>query len=380
MIRIPGKIPIAISPMFWLFAGLLGYIFTQSLIGMAIWIGIIFISVLFHEFGHALTALCFGRSPRIELVAMGGLTYHDGEKLPLWKQFLIVLDGPLFGLLLFGIAWMLLQVDGLNTGVSGVILDWTANINLFWTFINLLPVLPLDGGQLMRIILEAIFGLRGLNYALLASAIAATLLSLLCFLYQSVLMGALFFLFAFQGYETWRKTRLLSEPDRSGSLKQALSDAETDLQAGRKEQALAAFESLRAQAKQGMIYVLATQYLAYLKYELGQTREAYDLLLGIRPHLSPDALSLLHRAAFDQKDYALVVDLAGNCFQNLPSAETALRTAYACAHLSQARPAVGWLQTALREGLQNIGQILADNSFDAIRSDPAFQEFLHSHS
>ena len=54
MIRIPGKIPIAISPLFWIFAALIGYLNSMSLVGTLIWMGIIVVSVLFHEFGHLL--------------------------------------------------------------------------------------------------------------------------------------------------------------------------------------------------------------------------------------------------------------------------------------------------------------------------------------
>jgi hypothetical protein len=97
MIRIPGRIPVSIYPTFWIVAALIGYVNSMSWMGTLIWMGIIFVSVLFHEFGHALTAVMFGKNPRIELVAFGGLTYHEGENLPFWKQFFIVLDGPLFG-------------------------------------------------------------------------------------------------------------------------------------------------------------------------------------------------------------------------------------------------------------------------------------------
>src|SRR5580692_10894316 len=93
MMRFNGKIPVAISPAFWIFAALIGYLWTGTFLGALIWVGIIFVSVLFHEFGHALTALLFGKKPRIELVALGGLTYHDGDKLPFWKQFFITLNG-----------------------------------------------------------------------------------------------------------------------------------------------------------------------------------------------------------------------------------------------------------------------------------------------
>ncbi|MBI3236126.1 MAG: M50 family metallopeptidase, partial [Chlamydiales bacterium] len=107
MITIPGKIPILIHPTFWLFAAIIGFMNSQSFIGTLIWVGIIFISVLFHEFGHALMACLFGKKPRIELVALGGLTYHSGEGLSLGKQFLIVLNGPLFGLILCGVVFFI---------------------------------------------------------------------------------------------------------------------------------------------------------------------------------------------------------------------------------------------------------------------------------
>ena len=96
MIHIPGKIPITIRPFFFLTAGLIGFLNSRSLVGTLVWIFVIFISVLVHEFGHGLTARAFGLKPRIELVALGGLTYHQGDKLPFLKQFFIVLNGPEF--------------------------------------------------------------------------------------------------------------------------------------------------------------------------------------------------------------------------------------------------------------------------------------------
>ena len=46
-----------------------------------IWVFVIFISILVHEFGHALTACYFGQKPRIELVAFGGLTYPGKQEI-----------------------------------------------------------------------------------------------------------------------------------------------------------------------------------------------------------------------------------------------------------------------------------------------------------
>lgn len=125
-----------------------------------------------------------------------------------------------------------------------------------------------------------------------------------------------------------------------------------------------------------MIYELSTQYLAFLKYEKGQAKEAYDLLRSIREELAGDALCLLHKVAYEQKDFSLVVELAGTCYQTWPTTETALRNAYAHAQMKQATPTVGWLQTAISEGLGNVKDVLSDRTFDPVRQDPSFQELL----
>lgn len=376
MLHFPGRIPISIYPTFWLFAALIGYLNSMSFLGTLIWVAIIFVSVLFHEFGHALTALMFGQHPRIELVALGGLTYHNGQKLPFWKQFFIVLDGPIFGFLLVIIATILLQVPALSQGMVGSMISLTRVVNLFWTLVNLLPVMPLDGGQLLRIILEGIFGLKGFKYAILASMIISVAISFFFFLTQAFLIGALFFLLAFQSYDTFRRIRHLSENDRDDSLREQLEKVEEFMQTGNKEEALRFCQEIRAKAKKGMIYELSTQYLAFLKYERGDSKEAYELLRSMREELSGDALCLLHKTAFEQKDFPLVAELAGTCFQNWPTAETALRNAYAHAHLKQVVPTVGWLQTAINEGLSNRNDVLSNQIFDPFRDDPSFQALL----
>lgn len=376
MITIPGKIPITIHPAFWIFAALIGYMNSYTFLGTLIWVGIILISVLIHEFGHALTAWCFGQKSRIELIALGGLTYHDGQKLSLWRQFIIVFNGPLFGFLLYLTAFFLLKVPSIEHSSSAPFLFLVRAVNLFWTIVNLLPVMPLDGGQLMRIIMEKIFGSKGVKYALVISMIVSVAISLAFFLYQAFIIGALFFLLAFQSFDTFRKMRNFSEPDRDESLKDLMSQAEDALQQGKKKEAEALFQRIRQMAKKGIIFNLATQYLAFLLYDGGDSKGAYQLLVSIRQEIGSDALCLLHKAAFEQKDYPLVAELAGSCFQTWPTAETALRNAYAHAELAQSVPAVGWLETAVTEGVDNFKDILNEKTFDAIRQSEPFQELI----
>lgn len=377
IIQINGRIPLTIHPTFWVFAAIIGYLNSQSFIGTLIWIGIIFVSVLFHEFGHALTALSFKQNPRIELVALGGLTYHEGGgDLPFWKQFLIVFNGPLFGFILVIVASFLLHVPSLADGMSGSILSLMRIVNLFWTVINLLPVMPLDGGQLMRIVLEKLFGAKGMRYALIASLCIAVLISVFFFLTQEFLVGSLFFLFAYQSYDLIRKTRHFSETDRLDGLRTLLIQVESCLQAGQKLQALQLCEKIRSEAKEGVIFETATQYLAFLKYEEGKLQEVYELLFSMREELVGEAMCLLQKAAFAQKDFPLVKKLAASCFQVWPTAETALRNAYAHAQLHEVTPAVGWVQTAQDEGLDNLKEVLSDPLFDPVRQESSFQEFL----
>ncbi len=373
MIKIPGKIPITIYPAFWIFAFLIGWLMADfDFISTLVWVGIIFVSVLFHEFGHALTAKMFGQKPRIDLVAMGGLTYHDGQNLPFWKQFIITLNGPLFGFLLVIGAHFLLKV------YPSLILRDIRNVNLFWTIINLLPILPLDGGQLMRLVFEKIFKVRGFHFALFTSMAVSLIASLLLFLTQNFFPGALFFLFAFENFDAYRRTKYLKESDRSDQLKKALQEAEAELRLGNKQHALDLFEAVRKEAKEGMIHALASQHLAFLDYEMGKKREAYLALVPLKDRLDPEGICLLHRLAFEENDYQLVFELAGPVFQLLPEAEVALRSAYACASLAQAEAAVGWLQTALSSGVENLKEIVQEKTFDPIRTNPAFLSFIQT--
>ncbi|MDR2539307.1 MAG: site-2 protease family protein [Chlamydiales bacterium] len=374
MLYIPGRIPIIIHPAFWIFATLIGYVNSLSLIGTLVWVVVIFISVLFHEFGHALTAFCFKQKPRIELVALGGLTYHEGKRLKFSKQFLIVFNGPFFGFILFGIATFLLQYPALGQGNLGLILRLLQGVNLFWTVCNLLPVFPLDGGQLLRIVLEAIWGVKGIKYSLITSIVIALLCSLLFFLMQGFFIGSLLFLLGFQSYDAYRKSRAMSSSDRNQQLHGLMKkiEATTD-----KKAAMELCEKVRIQAKKGMIFNQATEYLAFLCLEQELYKQAYDLLLPIRKEMSSEALCLLHKAAFEQEDFSLVTQIGARCFQSKPHPDIAIRNACASAALNEPIAAVGWLKTAIDEGVVNIQSMLTKSIFDPIRQDPLFQELLH---
>lgn len=377
MIRIPGRVPIVIFPAFWIFSFLIAFFISGGdFLQMFIWVGIIFISILVHELGHALTALCFGRECHIELVAMGGLTQHDGKALSFWKQFLITLNGPVFGFLLGLAAYFIAQAPQITSLSLKAFLISVKDINWFWTAVNLLPVLPLDGGQLLRILLEKLFHAKGVRWAFFFSMIAAFVLGLLLFLMHHLLASAILFLFAFESFTGFCKTRDFKESDRNLAFKDELLHAEMQLQQGPKEEALTAFEKLRDKTKEGLIYVMATQYASFLNYELGRKKEAYEALKSLKDKLDPQGLCLLHKVAFEENDFALVLELSGTVFQLISDVEVALRNAEAAASLNEVEAAIGWLETALSLGVLDLKNVITSKNFDAIRADPAFQLFV----
>lgn len=377
MISIPGPIPIQIFPFFWILIAIIGWINSFTFTGTFIWAAIIFFSVLIHEFGHALTAVAFGQRARIQLVGMGGVTQREGPRLKLWKEFLIVLNGPLAGFLLFVIAYQLREILDFHDH-SKHLLSYALNItiwaNFFWTIINLLPIYPLDGGHLLRIILESIFGMRGIKASLLISCLLSTAIGVFFFLFQAIVAGALFLLLAFESYRAWKSSLYMTSQDQDDTLVKTLREAEQEMNQGQAESAKEKLHSIRQSTGEGMLYLTATEYLANLYYREGKFKEAYELLNPIETSLSSEALLLLHQLAYHNRDYRATVSLGDRTYQAYPNYETALINASSYALLGEADPAIGWLQRAIEDGFPDPKSLFAKKEFDSIRHNMKFQD------
>jgi len=371
-----GKIPLSISPLFWLTAGLIGWLNAGSIPGTLIWIFVVFVSVLVHEIGHAVTSLFFKQKPSIALTPFGGVTSYKGNNLNKFQQFIIVLNGPIFGFLLFGLAFFLLKVNFIQNAAGIRILMVLKWVNLFWSIVNLLPILPLDGGQLLRIFMEGIWGIKGFKIALFIGMIVALGLSLFFFSIWQFLIGAIFFLFAFQSFDSWRKSRFLTISDRKEENEEKLKEGEMLLNQGKTEDAEQIFIEVREKTKKGLLFVMASHFLALIEYEKGEKKKAYELLAPVRKQLPENALAFLHELAFAEEDFPLVCDLSSICYQIMPSIDVAMRNAKAFASLNKPKPAGGWLQTVLKSGKFDKEQIINDKSFDKIRESDEFKKFF----
>ena len=144
-----GSIPVGVQPVFWLLALLLGF-GAYTGVDLAIWMAVVFGSVLIHELGHALTAKGFGMQPNVVLHGFGGMTtFMPLPELHPWKRILITLNGPFAGFLLAGGSWLLLhQAEVAEPGTALRLgLGVTIWVNSVWGVLNLVPIRGLDGGH-----------------------------------------------------------------------------------------------------------------------------------------------------------------------------------------------------------------------------------------
>ena len=149
------NIPVSIQPWFWLtLAFISGQLFTDSMQGIMFLLLFVvagFISILVHELGHALTAQHFGKKVEIVLQAFGGYAaYSSAVPLERRQTLMITAAGPTIQILLGGVALLVWQfLPGLNMNLD-YFLKVLAVISLVWAFLNLLPILPMDGGRLVE--------------------------------------------------------------------------------------------------------------------------------------------------------------------------------------------------------------------------------------
>jgi Zn-dependent protease len=173
--------PVHLDFSFILIMAMLGYRpGNTTLPYLAVWIVIATLAVLAHELGHAVAARAAGADPRIALVGFGGVTtFTPTRPLSRARSLGISLAGPGVGLVLGGLAWGALAATRATLDPFGwphqalVIVVWTC---LGWSGLNLLPILPLDGGQAMRELLpgdEVVRTRRAAVVSVVVSAVTA---------------------------------------------------------------------------------------------------------------------------------------------------------------------------------------------------------------
>lgn len=373
MIRIPGPIPINIHPVFWLLCIGIGYIATYDILGSFIWAVVIFVSVLIHEFGHALTGKAFGQRTQIDLVGFGGLTTRSGRGVKLWQEFIIVFCGPLAGFFLALISYSAYKVfEDSDLQVLKYMFYVALEINIFWTIVNLIPVQPLDGGQLLRIILESMFGVGGIKATFLFSMVLCSVMALFFFLQSWILIGAVLFFFAYESYRQWKGVSELSHHDNDRKLQSRLGHAEFLMSNGKLEEAKVELESVRKSTESGVLHRLSTIYLAQILVKEERFEEAYKILLPLKSKLDDESLSLLQQLAYKTNDIEVAAELSDQTYRINPGYQTALLNGLVFALKGEVEPTVGWLRRAISDGLPNPAEVLEREEFKKFIENPLF--------
>lgn len=220
-------VPVEIQPFFWVVCAILGGAIhadtPAEVAGVAIFMFASFISILIHELGHALVGRNLaGGHASIELNSFGGLAFNHGGRFNRSQELWMVAAGPGAGFLflaavmvMFGLAfgfpnagalagWELFGFPPKNVDIR--LLDFMRGqpyvyeflrdllwINFWWGVINLLPVLPLDGGRITQLLVHP------QRKVFMIGMIAAATMAVFGYFH----LGSIYIAFLF-GYLSWK--------------------------------------------------------------------------------------------------------------------------------------------------------------------------------
>lgn len=226
-------IPVRVHPFFWLLCVLL---MAGSLLRatsardffflLAPWTAAVFLGVLVHELGHAAAMRAYGRFCWITLHGFGGLTSSDaggdygGRGFATLSQVIISVAGPAAGFALAAMVVLSIWLTGhriefalgppygLQIGMELVGTELFTDflfdllvVSIYWGLLNLLPIYPLDGGQIAREVLLKLNRREGIERSLMLSIVTAGGMAAIgLFVWRDLFVAILFGYLAWSGY------------------------------------------------------------------------------------------------------------------------------------------------------------------------------------
>ncbi len=228
--------PVRVHPLHWVIGAVIGARsnISDPLPGMLIGAGVIFVSVLVHELGHAFAMRYYRERARISLYWLGGLAISDGSwqlsiQRKTLQQVVISAAGPAAG---FAFAALVLAIAAaaqliVYTGFEGngflpfaatekmandkllMLFNMLIFVNIFWGILNLIPVYPLDGGQISRALFVHFNPRQGMEQSLWLSVVTGGLAAFTGIaVFQSFFMVIMFGMMAFQSYQAIQNMRM----------------------------------------------------------------------------------------------------------------------------------------------------------------------------
>lgn len=218
-------IPVRIHLWFWLMALWLWTLnMAEGWAGLLVWVAVVLQGILMHELGHALVGRAFGRSPRIELVALGGITWWEQrEPMSPGRNLVVSAAGPAVGIFVGSLSLVLMDVLQIpDPSLGRYLFRSLVWVNLGWGLLNLLPIMPLDGGNIVAALFDFAAPSRG---RLLASYVSFAMIGMLFVVTVATRMypvTILLLLLGFSTYQVFRAERQRFTIGPRGLVEQAL--------------------------------------------------------------------------------------------------------------------------------------------------------------
>ena len=167
-------IPVRVHPLFWLVMLILSR-HDKDLKAAAVFALCAFLSVLVHELGHGLSGRLMGDEPiEIVLYSMGGYCAFYQNRLTRWPRLFMLICGPGAGFVLFAaVGFGVLFFGWPRSDYLSMALGYLLYINLIWGILNLFPLWPLDGGQILGVLLGMASPRNGMRWAHVVSLLVA---------------------------------------------------------------------------------------------------------------------------------------------------------------------------------------------------------------
>ncbi len=179
----------------------------------------VFVIVLIHEFGHALACRQVGGiANRIVLWPLGGIAFVDPPRRPgayLWS----IAAGPLVNVILLPVlAFVSMMAQASLPGSDVAVFFRDLNfINAVLLGFNLLPVFPLDGGQIVRGLLWFPFGeIRSLQISSVIGLVGGAILGIVGLMAGSVWWAVLAFFLLSRAWYGWQQAKAMIVASKMG--------------------------------------------------------------------------------------------------------------------------------------------------------------------
>lgn len=265
---------------------------------IGIWLVVVFVSVLAHELGHALVGRAFGLTPQIDLHGMGGTTsWTGGGDLGPGRRVAISLAGPFAGFLLAALVMAFVVASPPPDRFGQFAARQLMFVNVVWGIFNLLPLLPLDGGNVLKTTLDAMTKGRGEKPARMISIVCCVALLALAYTRSQWMLGMLAVLF---GMTNLRGLRDADVRRADAVLAPAIDKAHLALEKKDGAEAIALLRPALLPEASPELRSIGVQLLGYALVLEGKWDEVLPLLESERELLSPEDLSRFARAARDQ--------------------------------------------------------------------------------